>query len=106
MMGSKHIKTWVICASCLWLLSTLIPTISVYTLDASDQMTMTGTLEEEPNEEKEEKKEEHKKEWISPHSKLKYAKNKINFKGFNAFVTKYYSAPVFKILIPPPEFLS
>jgi hypothetical protein len=59
----QNIKIWVIGTLFLWLFSTIMPAISIYVFQESDQISMNGTLEEE--QQGEEKKEDHKKDWVS-----------------------------------------
>ncbi len=47
-MGYKqNIKIWVIGTLFLWLFSAIMPAVSIYVFQESDQISMNGTLEEE-----------------------------------------------------------
>ena len=60
-MGYKqNIKIWVIGTLFLWLFSAIMPAVSIYVFQESDQISMNRTLEEE--QQGEEKKEDQKKE--------------------------------------------
>ena len=56
MWYKQNIKIWVIGTLFLWLLSALMPAVSVYIFQEADQISMTGTLEEEQKEEKKRRK--------------------------------------------------
>ena len=51
MRYKQNIKIWVIGTVFLWLLSALMPAVSIYVFQEADQISMTGTLEEEEKKE-------------------------------------------------------
>ena len=103
MRYKQNIKIWVIGTVFLWLLSALMPAVSIYVFQEADQISMTGTLEEE--EKKEEKKEENKKEWISYQTIINYTTKSTGHLANNSVVQKLYKSPANVVVLPPPELL-
>jgi len=100
MWYKQNIKIWVIGTLFLWLLSALMPAVSVYIFQEVDQISMTGTLEEEK---KEEKKEENKKEWICYHILINYTTITAASLTHSSVVKKTYNSPANVVVLPPPE---
>ncbi|MDB4767904.1 hypothetical protein OAG27_04270 [Flavobacteriaceae bacterium] len=103
-MGYKqNIKIWVIGTLFLWLFSAIMPAISIYVFQESDQISMNGTLEEE--QQGEEKKEDHKKDWVSCQSIINYSTKTTPLLTNSYVVQKTYKSPTNVVVLPPPELL-
>ena len=100
MWYKQNIKIWVIGTLFLWLLSALMPAVSVYIFQEADQISMTGTLEEKK---KEEKKEENKKEWICYHILINPTTITAASLTHGSVVKKTYNSPANIVVLPPPE---
>jgi Na+/citrate or Na+/malate symporter len=100
MWCKQNIKIWVVGTLFLWLLSALMPAVSVYIFQEADQISMTGTLEEE---QKEEKKEENKKEWICYHILINPTTITAASLTHGSVVKKTYNSPANIVVLPPPE---
>ena len=100
MWCKQNIKIWVVGTLFLWLLSALMPAVSVYIFQEADQISMTGTLEEE---QKEEKKEENKKEWICYHILINPTTITAASLTDGSVVKKTYNSPANIVVLPPPE---
>jgi hypothetical protein len=100
MWYKQNIKIWVIGTLFLWLLSALMPAVSVYIFQEADQISMTGTLEEE---QKEEKKEENKKEWICYYILINPTTITAASLTHGSVVKKTYNSPANIVVLPPPE---
>ncbi len=103
-MGYKqNIKIWVIGTLFLWLFSAIMPAVSIYFFQESDQISMNGTLEEE--QQGEEKKEDHKKEWVSYQTLINYSTKTTPLLTNSSVVQKTYKSPTNVVILPPPELL-
>ena len=99
----QNIKIWVIGTLLLWLFSTIMPAVSIYVFQESDQISMNGTLEEE--QQGEEKKEDQKKEWISYQTLINYSTKTTPLLTHSSVLQKLYKSPINTIVLPPPELL-
>ena len=103
-MGYKqNIKIWVIGTLFLWLFSAIMPAVSIYVFQESDQISMNGTLEEE--QQGEEKKEDQKKEWISYQTLINYSTKITPRLTHSSVLQKLYKSPTNVVVLPPPELL-
>ena len=100
MTVKQSIRVLVFGTLVLWLFCALFPAVSVYAFQETDQITVLGTLEEEPHEESSQKE---LKKWVSDSFPFNY-KTIIYFAfSLNVANAIHYTGPTRDIVLPPPE---
>lgn len=84
---------------CLWVFSSLAPSLVYLIVDNTDNIEVTRNIEEDPQEEKKDTS----KDWIFSDTKRNY-----NIRSISEFLFYYngkgcYQTPNHEVILPPPE---